>query len=103
MRQVEWGDTEFIVYTCQAKVDDVWTNVTPDNVYAVSESYATKPVFIESLSCETDETGIYVAKFFADKTKYNPKTVYYVTLYWHYNDVQKCERVPVSVKSDVRA
>ena len=102
MRKVEWGDTLFEKFETTRKVNGIDTAVDAANYSAALETYVSEPTEVEELSCLKIGTGEYVVSFYAEKTVYAPMENYYITFYWDYAGLHKCERVAIKIEVDVK-
>ncbi|HQN22519.1 MAG TPA: hypothetical protein PLO55_12685 [Thermotogota bacterium] len=101
---IEWGSTGFATfYTKQHIGDGDYEAVDPDDdsVEAFIESYVDEPAQLEECSTVKKATGEYNALFYADKAKYKPGEQYYLGFYWQVSGVQMCERIPVTIHTNI--
>jgi hypothetical protein len=101
---IEWGSTGFATFFTKQHIGEGdYEAIDPDegSVEAFVESYVEKPVQSEECTVVKKDTGEYNALFYADKSKYNPGEQYYLAFYWKVSGVQMCERIPVTIHTDL--
>jgi len=99
VRIVIWGSTHYEICLCKkTNKDGSESMINPSSAQAFLETYSETPVQVASLSCSKIATGEYVVRFFADKTIYKTKTMYYIAFYYVYEGDTICKREAITIE-----
>lgn len=107
MKRVEYKDTLILKFITKQRSNSTGEiiEVTPTTFSAYLETCEIEPTELAEITgIQTVDDSTYLVRFYADESTYTdlePGDTYYVSFYWEFDGVKRCERIKVVIATDV--